>query len=276
MKVQGIIKKYSEEYKSKHKILPHIHKAVNAIENCRTAELGMHEDVCDECGKIATSLEHNNVIPEGGTYYVGVTSTTIGDYTGITAIYTAGQNFPTTVNVGDVYVYGDYEYKYNYAALAAWETVTNEDLFGWGRHVLINSKASYGPILAIINGKETNMFGTFATCTALVDLSNVLIPKNITALPYTFMMCTSELNLSTLQIPDSVVNMEGAFWAATGLTDASNMKIPNKVTNLDYTFKGCSNLQKASKIPNNVTKTIETFLQCVALKSIGIPVGIKK
>lgn len=55
VEVQDIIKKYGKEYKEKHKMLPHIHKAVAAIEQCRTSELGMHEDVCDECGHIKIS-----------------------------------------------------------------------------------------------------------------------------------------------------------------------------------------------------------------------------
>lgn len=66
MEVQDIMKKYGEEYKEKHKMLPHIHKAINAIEKCRTAELGMHEDVCDECGysKISYNSCRNRHCPK--------------------------------------------------------------------------------------------------------------------------------------------------------------------------------------------------------------------
>ena len=48
--VQDIIKKYGKEYKEKHKMLPHVAKAMGAIEKCRTAELGAHIDICDNCG----------------------------------------------------------------------------------------------------------------------------------------------------------------------------------------------------------------------------------
>ena len=48
--VQDIIKKYGKEYKEKHKMLPHIAKAMGAIEKCRTAELGAHIDICNNCG----------------------------------------------------------------------------------------------------------------------------------------------------------------------------------------------------------------------------------
>ena len=51
VEMQTIIKKYGKEYKEKHKMMPHIAKAMGAIEKCRTGELGAHEDVCDNCEK---------------------------------------------------------------------------------------------------------------------------------------------------------------------------------------------------------------------------------
>ena len=35
IEVQDIIKKYGEKYKEEHKLMPHIAKAMGAIENCR-------------------------------------------------------------------------------------------------------------------------------------------------------------------------------------------------------------------------------------------------
>ena len=58
VEIQEIIKKYGEEYKEKHKMLPYIEKTMKAIEKCRTAELGYHEDVCDECGY--TKISYNS------------------------------------------------------------------------------------------------------------------------------------------------------------------------------------------------------------------------
>ena len=49
--MQTIIRKYGKGYKEKHKMMPHISKAMGAIEKCRTVELGVHEDVCDNCGR---------------------------------------------------------------------------------------------------------------------------------------------------------------------------------------------------------------------------------
>lgn len=64
--VQEIIKKYGKEYKQRHKLMPHEYKAMNAIEKCRTAELGAHIDVCDECGyeKISYNSCRNRHCPK--------------------------------------------------------------------------------------------------------------------------------------------------------------------------------------------------------------------
>ena len=66
IEVQDIIKKYGKEYKEKHKMMPHIAKAMGAIEKCRTEELGYHEDVCDECGykKISYNSCRNRHCPK--------------------------------------------------------------------------------------------------------------------------------------------------------------------------------------------------------------------
>ena len=50
IEVQNIMKKYGNEYREEHKLPKHKLKVMRAIENCRTAELGAHVDVCDECG----------------------------------------------------------------------------------------------------------------------------------------------------------------------------------------------------------------------------------
>ena len=56
-----------------------------------------------ESAKDNALLNHKDIIPEGAAYYVGVTSNELGNYSGATAIYTSGQNFPSTVKEGDVF-----------------------------------------------------------------------------------------------------------------------------------------------------------------------------
>ena len=66
VEIQDIIKKYGKEYKEKHKIKPHIAKAMGAIEKCRTAELGGHIEKCGECGyeKISYNSCRNRHCPK--------------------------------------------------------------------------------------------------------------------------------------------------------------------------------------------------------------------
>ena len=53
--MQDILKKYRKDYEKKHNLQIYIKKTLDAIEKCRTAELGAHEDVCDKCGYIKIS-----------------------------------------------------------------------------------------------------------------------------------------------------------------------------------------------------------------------------
>ena len=43
-------------------MLPHIHKTIAAIEECRTSKLGMHEDVCNECGYAKIKIIINSML----------------------------------------------------------------------------------------------------------------------------------------------------------------------------------------------------------------------
>ena len=55
VEIQDILREHGNDYRKQHK-LPHSHhKAMKAMEQCRTAELGGHMDVCDECGVVNIS-----------------------------------------------------------------------------------------------------------------------------------------------------------------------------------------------------------------------------
>jgi len=56
--VQDIFDEYGEGYMQNHNLPIHILKTINAIRNCRTAKLGAHEDVCDNCGH--TQISYNS------------------------------------------------------------------------------------------------------------------------------------------------------------------------------------------------------------------------
>lgn len=55
VEIQDILREYGNDYRIRHR-LPHTHhKVMTAMENCRTAALGGHMDVCDECGVVKIS-----------------------------------------------------------------------------------------------------------------------------------------------------------------------------------------------------------------------------
>jgi len=58
IEVQDIFEAYVDEYRQNHKLSIDQHKAVNAILNCRTANLGGHVDTCPSCGE--TKISYNS------------------------------------------------------------------------------------------------------------------------------------------------------------------------------------------------------------------------
>ncbi len=158
-------------------------------------------------GKVVEYIGENapagNIIPEGGTYYVMATGddggTYVGDYSLATATYTAGDEFPETVNDGDVYVYGDYEYRYNYGYDSGEWWHCPED--GWCAAVLDNGKSSYEDMLQSINGKDVTLaIGTYRWCTKLIY--SPTIPETIENMNCAFVGCSSlsevEINATNL------------------------------------------------------------------------------
>jgi len=57
IELQDIFNLYSDEYLSRNSAPPHVHKAIRAIRNCRTAAMGAHVDSC-ECGY--TKISYNS------------------------------------------------------------------------------------------------------------------------------------------------------------------------------------------------------------------------
>lgn len=53
--VQDILLKYGDEFLEKHKLSYVQTKACSAIKKCRTAELGGHTDICENCGSVRIS-----------------------------------------------------------------------------------------------------------------------------------------------------------------------------------------------------------------------------
>jgi len=185
---------------------------------------------------------HSGTIPEGGVYYVGVTNMTVGDYSTATATYNPGDSFPATISEGDVYVYGEYEYRQMASdAKSIYESligVTFDN--GWFVTALDKTKPSYTMALGSVNNRlATNFFATYNGNTAL------------TTAP---------------EIPNSTVNMSVAFEGCTSLTTVQ--EIPVNVTCMFQTYANCTALKTVPVIPSKVTTLYETFHNCTGLETV--------
>ena len=175
-----------------------------------------------------------------GRYMTGVTSTTVGDYTGATATYATGETVPEEPAFGDVYVYGDYEYRYNAYLYNDTATKYSKNEFnGWSVRALNTSKKAYGEILSEINGKP------------------------IVSAQYTFARC---LDMETSPaIPATVTSMEGTFYYCPSLTESP--VIPNGVVNLANAYYLCDAMAECPVSPSSVTNMEETFYCCSLIKT---------
>ena len=233
----------------------------------RNATDGYTGDMCCKyCNEVVSVGKY--VIPEGAVYYVGVTNSNTGKYTGATATYTAGQEFPETVTKGDVYVYGDYEYRYNqriaYGSL--WMDYTSQN--GWGVFALSKTKTSYGPIQEVINGQPITSLGmTFENCKNMTQSPK--IPDTVIHMMQTFNGCSS---LEVLpELPDCVNYMSSTFANCTSLVDISYFVIPSNVTQLDGVWSGCTSLidKGLPTIPGTVQNVSSAFTNCTGLVDLS-------
>ena len=262
--------------------------------------LQKHEDMWNE--EIAglkgdSQAVVKNKIPDGGTYYTGVTTNQTGNYMGATKVYNSGETLPDnyTPVYGDVFVYGDYEYRYNSnygypvgSMTSKW--MLNETQNGWGVKVKNASQASYGPLLESIIGKPlkatsyafwscksvtdfpeipdsvTNMESIYQDCVSLV--SPPALSPNATNIRSAFNGCTS-LRVAPI-IPDTVINMNNTFSRCANLTQAP--AIPSQVTNLSYAFASCTSLTVPPDMSKatSVTNMGFTFTNCTALKTAPV------
>lgn len=208
------------------------------------------------------NLSFNTTVPENGTYYVGVTSNKLGEYTGYTAVYNSNEGFPETVNVGDVFVFQDYEYRYGkYCTGTSWtDTYYASPAKDWGAKVLTTTKERYTNPLASINNKPVNNFGyTWSYCSNLIEAP--VLPEATGNLHWAFISCSS-LEVAPV-LPDSVFSISTIFAGCSNLRtyagstdpdgDFSNYKIPVGLTSINSAFKSCLKMTVAPYIPENVT-----------------------
>lgn len=206
--------------------------------------------------------EHSGVIPEGGTYYVSATDEggvyPRGDYSGAKQTLKSGEAFPEEVKPGDVYVYGDYEYRYQCAYEDIWYTDYTE--YNWGVSVWDETKTSYDKMLTSINGKVVdNLIGVYTQCNNM-ELSSPL-PDTAKNLKFAYIYCHSLKEAPV--IPDGVTIMTSTFDNCDSLEVAPS--IPLSVTDISGCFIACSNLIVPPVIHENILYAYDTFSACYAL-----------
>lgn len=180
-----------------------------------------------------------------GVYLVGVKDTNTGDYTGATAMYKAGEALPAPQN-GDVYVKGDYEYRYNYrwnVNVDKWES--NWRNLGWGVRVLDDTKVSYDKILSTVNGQPVGLlFDTYFACENMVYAPE--LPETAKELCGTFGNCTS-LKESPV-IPEGVIFLGNVYQFCKSMTVVP--EVPDSVEDIQsYLFYGCNALTGTLSVP---------------------------
>jgi len=234
------------------------------FENCEHLETELRnvtdtytgDTCCKACGAVLQAGQTvRPKVPEGGKY-------TAADGT----VYNPGDEMPEIVTTGDVYVFGNYEYRYNqYKPILGSNWGTNETYNGWGVRCK-NNVADPGPILETINGRPiTSLNGTFYKCSNITIAP--AIPQTVIDLHETFDGCSSLTNIDNIVIPSGVTSMQYTFGSCIKLTDLSDFVIPISVTNMEGTFRQCNKLTVAPAIPANVKYINNLFLNCYSLKS---------
>lgn len=252
-------------------------------------ETGLTQGIhCSRCGEVSVAQEiipanghtdadddgycdvcEDAIIPEGGIYYVGVGATDVGDYSTATRVYIAGEPFPETPANGDVFVYGDYEYRYRYVLNDSCDAfiLQQQGPFGWCVSVRDRTKDSYGQMVSYICSQPVIcLSNTFRNCTNLEDASNINLPSTIETMSNTFRDC-SKLT-ATPEIPDGVTNLYHAF-QNTKITVAPTL--PSQAGYIQGMFQGCTALTDISKlgaIPSSVWDMANLFYGCTSLGDV--------
>ncbi len=214
-------------------------------------------------------ISHSGNIPDGGEYRVCVSVTEEDDeyYCQYGSTLAEGAAFPSTPNVGDQYIFGDYTYTYRVRELL----YTGDALDEWS--VIVNdvNKTEYGAILSSINGKPvTTMDKTFSHCVNMVV--SPVIPDSVTTMLFTYHGCTSLKYIKNL--PDSVVSLEHTFYECSSLE--ASPELPSALEDMFFTFHDCESLLVAPQIPETVDHMQGTFSGCASLKQPPvIPNGVE-
>lgn len=245
------------------------------------AKLGCGHFACEDCGCVPAScgcenhwsgdgLDHTTVVnhsdhtyacectgwivPEGGTY-------TMKKAVNGKSVYNAGEQLPCgyeTVN-NDMYVEGDYKYivEYDNFQLCRHE---------WAVHVLDKTKTEYGEIRSSINNRDVMLMNeTFSGCTNLKKAPS--IPNSITSMEETFYNCTALTDVSNLIISSNVLYMPSCFFGCTSLSSIPDMVNATNLIDIGNLFRRCP-ITTAPVIPSSVKDLAYAFQGCTSLTGV--------
>lgn len=175
------------------------------------------------------------IVPEGGTYYVSVSSDTYKNYSGARTTYIAGQQIPCnyTPSTRDVYVDEDYEYRYKRYFSGGWCDGSNA--YDWGVRVLDTSKSVYGEILPeIANKPVTNMDWTFNGCRNMKEVP--VIPQGVIRFANSFNSCAL---IESITLPESVTILSSLTFS--GCTSLNNIYFEGTIAQWGAIWKDGTN-----------------------------------
>ena len=212
----------------------------------------------------------SKIIPAGAVYYVGVTSTAVGEYETATEKFIEEEKMPDAIGENDVFVYGNYEYRYG-KAFNGTSWVVKEEYDGWG--VRCTNNTSYpGVILNSINGKSIiTVEYAFYNYSGVTVAPN--IPSGVVCVTNVFKNCTAlkshagnnvaDGDFSAYALPSGVTSLEGMFYGCKEMIVAP--QIPDNVTDISGTFNGCDNILSLYhpcylniSIPNDLPAEVRT------------------
>lgn len=176
-----------------------------------------------------------------------------------------GIDFPDNPQTGDIFTYGDYEYRYNmyYHYAGVWRE--NSSYNGWGARVLNSSKSSYSTPLSMIGDTPVvSLRSTYADCNNLEKAPE--IPDTIVYMEYAYERCSS-LTDEDINIPSSVRRLGYAFMDCVSEDFKNAPTIPEGVEDMTDTYQGCINLVTPSNVPSTLEYLNGTYQDCSSLES---------
>lgn len=231
----------------------------------------------------------SGVIPNGGKYITGYEyANDEWDDSNIT-ILNPGDKFPEEPKDGDVYLYGDYEYRYNAYAetdyvLDASGNIVFDDQHnpqlentwypfdewwyycsipeGWGMRYCAFDKETPSNPLTNINGK--NVTCAIKTWFMHTEIKSApVVPDTVTNMSYAFSRCE---NLQTApRLPSALDEAAFCFFDNYELANVPDFTHCTALFTTEDMFENCYKLTKLPAVPSSIVEATSMFAYCKGL-----------